>query len=174
MFDWKPHGSVPEDDSCPVYLGGTLWLWSYSLCYQCGQSTHSSISEAFPEGFCQSIPYHCWDLKKQHVERVQQISFHNHLMCLVPKQLQLILFGLANTNYPIIILAFQPCLHWLVCALERENADIVMKIRKRWEASKRWWNRFHFPNWQNGCSLQLIFILIEYLVQREERGKIRN
>lgn len=95
----------------------------------CGQST-VHISETLPEGFCQSIPYHCWDLKKKHVERVQQISFHHHLMCLVPKQLQLILFGLANTNYPIIILAFQPCLHWLVCVLERENADIVMKIRK--------------------------------------------
>lgn len=50
-------------------------------------------------------------IKKSHVVKVQQLSFHHHLMCSVPKQLQLILFALANTNYPVIILAFQPCLH---------------------------------------------------------------
>jgi len=50
-------------------------------------------------------------IKKSRVVKVQQISFHHHLMCLVSKQWQLILFALANTNYPVIILAFQPCLH---------------------------------------------------------------
>lgn len=63
------------------------------------------------------LPYLCFE--NLFCESLEIFS-HSHLMLWVSKQWWLILFGLANTNYPIIILACQPCLHWLVCVLEKK------------------------------------------------------
>lgn len=91
--------------------------------------------QTIPKGVTQHMPA---SVLKNLFCKSPGMSSCSVLMLLLPKQFWFIVFGLANTNYPIIIFACQPCLHWLALVSRGWGGQVGEKGRIGVKNEKDW------------------------------------